>query len=1245
MKRSLILSLWAIWAVTTALNGQDYQEAWKAIGDNNREAARKSLKGLTTTDAYLTATWLDTYDNKLSSASTNWNSAVEKVDNLYPYLFAFWYEDFVVGEYGQKSADQLKLLTKLSKTPNVPGDIKAAVNYQKGHHAFSNRDWDEMHSLWASTSNVLNWQFVGAFDNTAQSGFDKQNEPITKPESTHTFKSKSEADIKWFSPSIPDKDGWITPGFFIQARTGITYAQSFVNVPNEMDVTMGLGFTGNLKVWVNDALMFSEREVYKTDFDAFSVKIHLNAGYNRILVQIGYEDNNYNNFSLRLTDDMGNLLPDITSSATFQSYAKDTKSTLPKVKPFWAETYFEDKIKAEPDNLINYVFLCRVYLRSEKGQLALKVINQALEKQPDNAMLHFERTNCYSVLDNNTDRVKELQYIQDKDPLSYLGLRLDFQDALNNEDLTKADQLLSKRAGLYTKNESYYTDLINLQLKQEKMEDLLQTIDKASADFPLSTTFAQMQFQIAVQVRQNAASGRLILKNFLKQKYDANVAGTLADAYFESGSTGLAVDILKEIEGIYPFSPSGMESLYNYYFGSKDNKNARVYIDKMLKQAPFVASYHDQNARLYEQVKDQKLALEAFKKALHYDPNSFSTRKRIRELEGKDDLYSKIEQDDPYQLIQKTKGVDKEGEYNEYYVANTQATIVYNERCSESYHTIIVRVLTDKGVNSWKETSIGYNPWRQELIIEKAEVVKPNGTKIPADQNQNQVVFEKLEKGDFVLIKYRVTSYAYSRMSREFWDKFYFSYFIPADLARYTLMVHKDVPVQFKTVNFELQPTESTTEEFKNYVWEARNTKALKRESFMQSGGDVLSVLHITTLPEWTNISDWYNDLSTPQAKPDPEVKEVVATLFPTGKTFTELQKARIIYDYIVKNINYSSVSFRQSAYVPQKANKVIMSKLGDCKDVSTLYATIAREAGLKANLMLVNTRNNGEKDLSLPSPDFNHCIVKVIADGTPWYLELTDRNLPFGSLPDADFGAAVLEIPYNAEKSSGTLFPLFPKNRLPNLRDNKTRINITDVDFNIHTDVTLTGASSSFVRNKYREQNREKQMEAMQRSLADKFTNKVIVKGCDFGDLFTLNDTLQYHAQYDVKNQVVEIGELQTFKVPFFHTFVKADAFPEDERKFAIAYWDYEETDQYDETVTVSVPEGRRISDIPKDVNLSFNGTVYSLRYVRDGDTRLNIIRTIKVNRDNIPAEKYDEFKKFVQAIVTAENKYVAFR
>jgi hypothetical protein len=56
-----------------------------------------------------------------------------------------------------------------------------------------------------------------------------------------------------------------------------------------------------------------------------------------------------------------------------------------------------------------------------------------------------------------------------------------------------------------------------------------------------------------------------------------------------------------------------------------------------------------------------------------------------------------------------------------------------------------------------------------------------------------------------------------------------------------------------------------------------------------------------------------------------------------------------------------------------------------------------------------------------LPSMEFNHCITLVKLNGKDYYLELTDNNLPFASLPYNLNSALILPVPPYGQKSTAT--------------------------------------------------------------------------------------------------------------------------------------------------------------------------------------------------------------------------------
>jgi hypothetical protein len=283
---------------------------------------------------------------------------------------------------------------------------------------------------------------------------------------------------------------------------------------------------------------------------------------------------------------------------------------------------------------------------------------------------------------------------------------------------------------------------------------------------------------------------------------------------------------------------------------------------------------------------------------------------------------------------------------------------------------------------------------------------------------------------------------------------------------------------------------------------------------------------------------------------------------------------------------------------------------------------------------------------MELPSMNFNHCIVKVIADGQAWYLELTQPDLPFGSLPNNDIKAFALEIPF-AKNSNGPAKPflLDPANRLGDFRQEHTNVEIKGRDLMIETACIRSGTIANDTRSAYKELPQAKRLEEMQGILAKKFSNPLNIKALSFGDLNKPQDTVQYKVRYAVKNEIIEIGELNTFKIPFHNIFINADAFPEETRVHPVNYWEYEDTDQYLETITVQIPNGKSITELPKNVDLSFEGIHYTLKYTQSAPGTLQVVREIVTKRDSIPAEKFEAFRVFTEGVISAETRWVAFK
>lgn len=1252
LRNSILALFLSVFAVSTVYS-QDYKLAWDEISKNNYKAARTHLKQAeknpaTAVDASLTTFLLETFEGHDEAERGHFERARKASADFNPYYFALWKNEGVAGDYGLKSPEQAKFLEQLLEDPKCSEMIKASARYHLSHHYIARDEFKKSKAVTVPIGNLTQWQYTGPFDNVSESGFDKNYPPVEQARPDARFSASNNAEIRWFAPDYKDLDGWIMLGNSIKWNAGIVFAQTFVTAPADMDLVLATGFTGSsIKIWVNDRLVLAEQEQRNTDFDVLKVPCQLKKGVNRVLLQIGILDDEFVNFSVRMLGADGKPTTSLVASTQYAAYPK-VEGPVPTPIPFFASEYFVKKIAAEPDNLLNYYLLSATYLRSLQSQEALEIVEKGLAKAPDNLLLRFQHLQCLQKIGNRTALTQEVEDMKRIQPECLISMVFRYEEAVGNENFDEAQELLDRWKELYDDDESTVAKQIQLLLKREKYQEAIDLIAKGLKNYPTNVYLVNLQHNVEVSVHKRPEAGTALYNSFLRKNFNISIANSLANDYIEMGMGSKAVDIFEKLDDLFPCDPSYAENLLNYYYNINEPKKAKTWIDKTLSIAPFHAGYWENAAKLAERSGNKQEALANFQKALKFNPNDYDVRRQIRELEGKPDFATLLPENDPFELYKKTQTAGKEGEHDWYYVLDERCAILYPERNSEVISSLVIKVLNEGGINYWKESSISYNEYSQSLIIEKAEVLKPNGSRVAAEQNGNQLVFPNLQVGDGINIRYRLSNYAFGRMAREFTTPYFFNAFVPTDVSRYCLMVPPSIPINFKNYNHDIQPTvkELSAENLKQYVWESFNEPALKDQRMMPAMFDIAKLLYISTIQDWTEISNWYGDVSSDQAKRDYDVQVLAKELFPAGKTFTETEKAKKIYHWITENIRYSSVPFRQSGLVPQRASRVIQTKLGDCKDLATLFAALGREVNLTANLVLINTRDQGQHAMELPSMDFNHCIVKVMADGQAWYLELTDPELPFGALNNGDIKSFALEIPFGKSNNiQNKPFLLDPANRVRDYRHERSTVEIKGRELIVETEAARAGAVASQTRGNYKDLSQVKRMEDMQASLAKKYTNTLTVKDLSFGDFSRLIDTIQYKVRYNVKNEVMEIGELNTFKIPFFNVFFNSDAFPEEKRVHPVNYWEYEDTDQYAEVINIQIPNGKTITDVPKDVSLQFDEIKYSLKYKQTGPGTLKVVREISTKRDIIPAERYEAFREFAESIINAETRWIAYK
>jgi hypothetical protein len=138
------------------------------------------------------------------------------------------------------------------------------------------------------------------------------------------------------------------------------------------------------------------------------------------------------------------------------------------------------------------------------------------------------------------------------------------------------------------------------------------------------------------------------------------------------------------------------------------------------------------------------------------------------------------------------------------------------------------------------------------------------------------------------------------------------------------------------------------------------------------------------------------------------------------------LAKLRASYTFVSRQVRYVAIEIGIGGFEPHPAAEVFRNRYGDCKDKATLLLTMLDHIGLRGYPALVGTRGDVEADPKVPTlATFDHMIVALPvpaelqptvqglssydAESKILWIDPTSDIDPLGQLPEMDQGVFAL--------------------------------------------------------------------------------------------------------------------------------------------------------------------------------------------------------------------------------------------
>jgi tetratricopeptide (TPR) repeat protein/transglutaminase-like putative cysteine protease len=341
-----------------------------------------------------------------------------------------------------------------------------------------------------------------------------------------------------------------------------------------------------------------------------------------------------------------------------------------------------------------------------------------------------------------------------------------------------------------------------------------------------------------------------------------------------------------------------------------------------------------------------------------------------------------------------------------------------NDGTEVSETEAVIRIQSQAGVEEFGQLVFGYSSATEKLEVEYVRVRKPDGRVVVtpestaqdfapdvlkeapmySDYRQRHISVAALQPGD--TLEYRTVIRVLTPLAAgNFWYEYTFPKGVVVNEDRLEIDIPKSREVKLKTPT--RKPEIRETGDRRIYTWVVKDIKAERgedrdrdrdKDDDEETGPDV----QLTTFTDWKQVAQWYAKLQGERMTVDDSVRKKAQEITKGADTSTE--KARLLYDFVARNVRYVSISLGVGRYQPHAASDVLQNGYGDCKDKHTLFSALLRAEGIQSYPVMIHSTR--KLDVDVPSPaQFDHVITAArlgTGTGLTW-LDTTPEVTPYG--------------------------------------------------------------------------------------------------------------------------------------------------------------------------------------------------------------------------------------------------------
>ncbi|MGB4960794.1 MAG: DUF3857 domain-containing protein, partial [Saprospiraceae bacterium] len=468
-----------------------------------------------------------------------------------------------------------------------------------------------------------------------------------------------------------------------------------------------------------------------------------------------------------------------------------------------------------------------------------------------------------------------------------------------------------------------------------------------------------------------------------------------------------------------------------------------------------------------------------------------------------------------------------------------------------------------------------------------------------SDVKEKKLVYSNLSIG-----ARKVYSYQSEFLDPYLLHRFMFAGNLPIEEAVFEIEADKGVEIGYKVINdpnHEITHTIHTKKSKTIYKWTRALGKAIKYENntpgFLHIAPHIVVYLKsykankniVSVLGDPSLLHKYYqNFVNNINKGEDENLKKIAVEL--TEHLSSDEEKIKSIFYWVKDHIKYVAFESGYEGFVPREAKLVNERRFGDCKDMSSIITTMARYAHIPhVNLCWIGSRNipYSYHDVATPAAD-DHMIASIDIDGKTVFLDATDKESPYG-LPTGFIQGKEAMI------NQGDTFRIV---KVPvvdpadNLNEYKVHISTDNNLIKGKGQLQLLGIARSNFLNNIGDVRTAKRFDVI-KNLVNMGNNKFNLK--DYKESNVTNRDLPYGVDFDftLDNYMVQAGKETYLSLilikPFEGNIIEKDR---------EAKYEFDFLTQNKVSITMDIPEGKSVKNLPEDAAVDNRLIKYSITY-----------------------------------------------